>query len=356
MSASGTWTDPNSGLDYPFGSKLPYTGANSILTGLREIDKAQALMGARNFVADASLNAFPRDVVFDPYTGLAIVVGDKIDRMFDGQSGGFLAATIPLSFTLINCVASNSAGTMVCGYTPPGATATKLASSVDGGANWTDRSASASDANGVVGVEWFSSKFVAVTGTGAATGRIDYSADGITWTNATNPVSYTLWAHSPNGGISTSSTACIVVPDASTTQFVRSTDGVSWSAVTVPGLWYVGAANTTTHGWFAVTKSGAANIAQSSDDGLTWTTSGTATLPSGYQIAMSLSSVGNAVLMMWRDLVSTYYSVSTDGCVTWETIASWSGSSYRAAKATNNQVYSWIPTTNQLFVGARGSW
>lgn len=230
-----------------------------------------------------------------------------------GAGDGFLPGPGKLA------AASNGSGLVVVGGPPAIASAKKYRVSTDHGATWNVRNSSDATTVGVVGIVWFpaASLFVAQLDNG----HIETSPDGTTWTDrsAPSPAASDWW------GIAASPTAVVSLVG---TSVRRSTNGTTWSSVTIGGQTQAGTLNRLAYipsiGKFIAGRSNAVTpwpLSASVDDGLTWSGAGLTEVPGG--VSLNLAATGRLIVTSGADAL-IYYSV--DGAASWKIANSFAAS------------------------------
>ena len=131
-----------------------------------------------------------------------------------------------------------------------------------------------------------------------------YSSDGVTWTASTLPTSQAWWGAVGGSGIT-------VAYSASTATIAYSTNGTSWTASSLPVAPTAGYQLNYVNGNFIYTN-GSTTAVYKSTNGFTWTSAGTLTA------AFTATSVtyGNNLYMLWGGSNITTYYTSSD-LATW---------------------------------------
>jgi hypothetical protein len=313
------WSDSLAGTSYSFGQRFKSSEANQILLALRRYDAVFEKLSTRlqtyKIVDNATSNANNTPVsaaVYDPYLGYALAfykdVGTSLPGVFvtapgadfwsgTGGSAGVMHASEQLR---PRCAAVDGNGLIVVGGTPAASSANKYLYTNPTRAvtaSWLLGTSSQTSTAGAVAMlyESAASKFVA----GLSDGKVERSSDGITWSASTVPNANAITAIASNG-----SGRMVAVSSASTNKCIYSTDsGATWAEATL-----ISTAARTGVCWspghqkfFALT----ASALESSVDGVSW--SSVASFGGSWGIASS----GNQLIIGGNNI-----SLSTDGGVT----------------------------------------
>lgn len=326
MVASGTWTDPLDGANYPFAGRLPSDHMNAWIAGLRAIDRNVVTSAIRTWphaIAMDSTNVY-KDAVFDSHNGVMVFVGTDsggttvvVCGIHDWNTitGGANAATGEAT-----TVDQDGLGNVVLGRTDTGsAAATLVQLSTSSGASWTAKTLPYATMDSVPTVIWNGSVFIAAYCDFSTDAYIATSPDGDTWTNRTNPLSNVGWAAKAYGGAATDGNGKVVlIPSSSPSQFVYSADGLTWQTVNLTSASWHSVIYTPSYGWIAFSIDGA-TIWESSN-GTTWSASTTATVPADALSpagVIGIGAIGDTVVLLYYYSSDCHVVYSTDGCVTW---------------------------------------
>jgi hypothetical protein len=228
------------------------------------------------------------------------------------------------SLDTVTVVSSNS-GTTIAGGIVSSAVTDKLLRS-EGGLAFTAVDVSVSDSKSVRAIGKIGSTWWALLDTGAGGLAAEYSTDdGLTWSAGT--LSGGGYIRNQHHGSVASDGTTVVAIDRSTPQAFTTSDGQTWTARTLPtptGAWW-SVVYTPSYGWIAF-PSDVADTPAASTDGITWATSSTATLPSGWSYGPTATfAYGDLIILMIEGAL--YYS--TDGAVTWTFARYYSSTSSR---------------------------
>jgi hypothetical protein len=192
----------------------------------------------------------------------------------------------------------------VFGGTPGSSSASKYREST-AIATWTARNSSQTDTAGVTSIAWlpFASLFVA----GHTSGKLETSTNAQSWTNRTTP-----FGAVSIGKIAVNSTTAVAVA-VNSTAAAYSTDGITWTGVTLP-ITCSGAVvyNSVLSKFYAFGTSGAGIC--SSSDGITWSSSGL-TGPGG--LASPSFAVSSGRLLISAPGTTGFLAYSTDA-INWK--------------------------------------
>lgn len=322
------FTDPNPG--WGPGKKLKSTDLATV-----SANSAQAADGnvwsdvavAKNF-RKSTLTGGGLAIFWDAFSGRWInggtSGGNPTAQFSYDVADDWLGLTVPAgtNWNLTACGATSGAGSMILCGGGGSATASKIRQSADGGTTWNARNTNASGTESVNCAVWHSGASLFVVGlTSSTTTNVETSPDGVTWTQQTAPNAlprgYASGAGS-SAGAASSGTAIVMLTAGSSNQCIRSTDAVTWAAITLPATiaWSAVAYNARSRKWMVLGVSG---IATSTDDGLTWSTTGLA-LPFTTNIG-SLVTYGR----MWiatgtRGGSNNVVAVSIDDGVSWRNV------------------------------------
>lgn len=341
MVASASWTDPKSGANYSFGDKLPSSDFNSWIGGIRQID-TNAVTNAIKTLVSVAGNTVLYDAVWDSTYGRLIAVGATGGAAPATDLIGDMEATQSLptagDLTSLTTIATDGAGTLVAGGSVSIASAAKARSSTDGGANWTNRSFSASNDHDVRSIVYFNSLYVAFLGNGTGTATIQSSPDGTTWTARTNPASNTDWIPVRQGGVATDGTTLVSVQGGTASAVVYTTNGTTFSTASASAsTTWRGIAYTAEYGWVLVNTTGA-TINQSTT-GQTWAAATTATMPAAITAVRGFDAIANVYVLSWEDGDNnSRLSYSTDGCANWVHVANDSADAFLGLTVTGNRI------------------
>jgi hypothetical protein len=269
-----------------------------------------------NFYANASINTGQGIGWIPPtspnLTGYWVSMGVSAGNptAFYSLNGlAWTSLTIPAGAGLTpqpNAFAAKPDGSIaVFGGTPGSSSASKYREST-AIATWTARNSSQTDTAGVTSIAWlpFASLFVA----GHTSGKLETSTNAQSWTNRTTP-----FGAVSIGKIAVNSTTAVAVA-VNSTAAAYSTDGITWTGVTLP-ITCSGAVvyNSVLSKFYAFGTSGAGIC--SSSDGITWSSSGSAPGTTGF-LAYSTDAI-NWKYVQPRGIVGSAgpsaLAISTDG-------------------------------------------
>jgi hypothetical protein len=328
------------GVDYVYGQRVNPVELNTI-----DKNAAQAADGliwsdlavVKNFRKSTTVayTEATNKVIWDAYLDRWIYCASGGGAPFalysyDGQDDWINLSGVPVgtNWGVTSAGASNGAGVVLLGGSPPGAaSATKIRQSTNGGSTWNSRSTVANSTEGVTAMCWHSGASLFVLGLdSAATTNIETSPTGQTWTQRTGlPNSVARSAAASSGGIA-------VVTNATGNKCLRSVDAVTWTEGTMP----------IATNWQCVTWSNqlelffAAGLGAlaSSADGTTWSSSG---LQPPFITTYGIAAYGRLLVATGVDSSQYAISASVDGGVTWIRVKSMAAASSCLA-AGDNQV------------------
>ena len=289
MTSPRFFTDPLSGATYPFKGQLTSAQMNQILAGMRAIDYALEWNQATSWpLVDVTLaagcSAIALDKKWHRLVALISAVGDTSPNTYSITIGGTSITSIgsPTApaggwTTAPGVVCSNDTVTII-GGTTVNASNQKVATMTSDGTDFDIQSMSNAEAGvGPTVMLWdpYNELFIAgLDGTGA-TGKIETSADGTSWSASTASTVATPIAGATDGNGTT-----VLILSGSGNVAMRSTNGTTWSNVTLPetrewscityspglGKWFAG------DGWETGSETGMNLNYATSIDGITWST------------------------------------------------------------------------------------
>lgn len=223
--------------------------------------------------------------------GLFVAVGGSVG------SGQIMTSSDGITWTRRSDLGANSWGAVTYGNGQFVAVGLSGAATSTDGINWAIHSAPS--------VAWLSvaygnGKYVAVGGTLATTNQIMYSSDGASWTAVTLPATRTLRSVAFGNGM-------FVIVDFFGVSYT-STNGIDWTlggtglGSSILGLAYGNSV-------FVTQSSGASGVVYTSTDGLNWTSRGTTGGTSNYQDV----TFGNGLFVMVGYENDNYVKTSYDG-------------------------------------------
>lgn len=181
-----------------------------------------------------------KSLIYDPTTRRWLVFGITSEAcvIFSYQGtrwfGPYYLSGSPL-LNALGAAAVNNAGVILAGGTPASATIAKLRSSVDGGVTWTPRNIGNSNTLAVPAIGYSESLglWLAVVGGSATHDGLYTSPDLVTWTNRYSATSPGFFCFRDTPSTVILATALAWIPG-DPTGYIRSTDGITWTASTFP--------------------------------------------------------------------------------------------------------------------------